>query len=400
MRIIIGTIAAIALLVSCSSLDPIEEATRVNAESEELLSRYDTSGTPAEKYVALVGIRNMADSIVQAAGANFKKRKYEKYSNAVVRISDNPTFQSAWQSMAEANRSELEKIPSGIWLVNADSVQANTIFKLDKARENIVPYNIKGSNRLDFESEDNLIYSHPLEDPVFFFCNDSTGMYEISIPDRYCGRFRKAKMSDLAMGHYDCTDSYGSKYPSLEISNGKAKLGNKEYRITVGKEKFFGTIMVIMHLKNFKHPIYKATKDDREGCYDSWGLLNLPSDFYFWSRKILDEAENILYIFGEPEQIWNPEDNISENHSSSSGNSDWDEVLDSYEECVNKYISLIKKAAEGDLSAISSYAEFAEKAMELSEKISEAEDDMTASQLSRYMEITGRMTSAAASVNF
>lgn len=78
-----------------------------------------------------------------------------------------------------------------------------------------------------------------------------------------------------------------------------------------------------------------------------------------------------------------------------SGSEDWDSILDSYEEYVDKYISLAKKAASGDASAMSEYAELADDAQELSSKLSKAKSELSSSQLSRYTKITQKMANAA-----
>lgn len=81
--------------------------------------------------------------------------------------------------------------------------------------------------------------------------------------------------------------------------------------------------------------------------------------------------------------------------SNDDGSEDWDSILDSYEDYVDKYISLAKKAASGDADAISEYAELAEEAQELSSKLSKARSDLSSSQLSRYTKISQKMAQAA-----
>lgn len=81
--------------------------------------------------------------------------------------------------------------------------------------------------------------------------------------------------------------------------------------------------------------------------------------------------------------------------SSSSDSQDWDELLSSYEQYVDKYISYMKKAANGDMSALSEYPALMEKAQEFSDKMSNAQGDMSTAQWARYMKITNKMTSAA-----
>ena len=81
--------------------------------------------------------------------------------------------------------------------------------------------------------------------------------------------------------------------------------------------------------------------------------------------------------------------------SSKSGSEDWDALLDSYDSYVTKYISFMKKAANGDASAMAEYPALMQKAQEYSEKMSGAQGDMSASQCARYMKITNKLTAAA-----
>ena len=80
---------------------------------------------------------------------------------------------------------------------------------------------------------------------------------------------------------------------------------------------------------------------------------------------------------------------------SSTGSADWDSMLNSYEQYVNKYIALVKKAANGDMSAMAEYAGLMQKAQDLSDTMNGAQGEMSASQWARYMRITTKMTKAA-----
>ena len=93
----------------------------------------------------------------------------------------------------------------------------------------------------------------------------------------------------------------------------------------------------------------------------------------------------------------NDEDEISD--ASASDSEDWDALLESYEEYVDKYISYMKKAAKGDMNALSEYPALLEKAQEFSEKMQNAQGVMSSSQWSRYIKITNKMTKAAQEMN-
>ena len=82
-------------------------------------------------------------------------------------------------------------------------------------------------------------------------------------------------------------------------------------------------------------------------------------------------------------------------NSDSSGSKQWDKVLDDFEKYVDQYISLLKKSKSGDLSAMTEYVSFLEKAEKLEKDLDRAEDELSASQLQRYLKITQKMTNAA-----
>lgn len=94
-------------------------------------------------------------------------------------------------------------------------------------------------------------------------------------------------------------------------------------------------------------------------------------------------------------------DNYSSSNESYSSkktvsNEDWDKVLKSYESYIDQYIKLMKKAANGDASAMTEYASMMEKATDLSEKMNNAGDDLSASQMTKFMKLQTKLANAAA----
>lgn len=79
----------------------------------------------------------------------------------------------------------------------------------------------------------------------------------------------------------------------------------------------------------------------------------------------------------------------------SAGSEDWDDLLQSYEQYVNKYIAYLKKATKGDATALAEYPGLMKKAQEFAEKLDAARDEMSASQLARYTKINMKMLKAA-----
>lgn len=74
---------------------------------------------------------------------------------------------------------------------------------------------------------------------------------------------------------------------------------------------------------------------------------------------------------------------------------DWDSILDRYEEIVDKWLSLVNRAANGDASAASESAEVMEEAQELAERVTNAKSSLSSSQLSRFTSIAQKAANAA-----
>ena len=89
------------------------------------------------------------------------------------------------------------------------------------------------------------------------------------------------------------------------------------------------------------------------------------------------------------------DDDSDNNKVSSVGSEKWDALLKSYEEYVDKYISYLKKASKGDMTALSEYPALMQKAQEFSDKMKNAESEMSVSQWARYNKITMKMLEAA-----
>ena len=83
--------------------------------------------------------------------------------------------------------------------------------------------------------------------------------------------------------------------------------------------------------------------------------------------------------------------------SSKSKSEDWDAVLKSYEEFIDQYIKLLKKSQTGDMSALTEYAKYMEKASDLSEKLENANDELTSAQAAKFLKLQAKLANAAAS---
>ena len=105
------------------------------------------------------------------------------------------------------------------------------------------------------------------------------------------------------------------------------------------------------------------------------------------SNDTLFEVSESSFETVESEDVDFYEEDAEENE----GNQDWDALLNSYEQYVDKYISYMNKAAKGDMSALSEYPALLEKAQEFSNQMVGAQGEMSSSQWSRYLNITTKI---------
>lgn len=79
-----------------------------------------------------------------------------------------------------------------------------------------------------------------------------------------------------------------------------------------------------------------------------------------------------------------------------SENTDWNEVIDNYEEYFDEYILFVKKANNGDMSAMEKYPELMDKAKKLESSLEKAKDEnaLTSSQISRLTKIQQKLVDA------
>lgn len=120
-------------------------------------------------------------------------------------------------------------------------------------------------------------------------------------------------------------------------------------------------------------------------------------------KKIMNDAANIdlkdvsfykeqTYDSSESSEVADDEvaDSDTDVESDDISNSNVDELLKTYSEYVDKYIKFMKKAANGDLSAMTEYASLLKKAQEFDEKLKEVKGDMTTAQMNKFLEIQKR----------
>lgn len=141
---------------------------------------------------------------------------------------------------------------------------------------------------------------------------------------------------------------------------------------------FLGVFAVVLALVSCGN-----SKTEREDSSNA--ALEMLDDAASQTEQVMDDAS--------------AETSYNEEESESSDGEDWDSLLDSYEEYVDMYISLLKKASAGDLSAVSEYTSYMSKAQEVSQKMADATSKLSPAQLSRFNKINQKMLQAAQNMN-
>ena len=99
-------------------------------------------------------------------------------------------------------------------------------------------------------------------------------------------------------------------------------------------------------------------------------------------------------IAKEEEELLADEEERDNEDKDSGSNSDWDKILDDYEKIVNDYLKVYKKVAAGDMSFMPSYMKLLADLQEFAKDLDGAKDDMTPSQMQRYVKITAKYSEA------
>lgn len=141
---------------------------------------------------------------------------------------------------------------------------------------------------------------------------------------------------------------------------------------------FLGVFAVVLALVSCGN-----SKTEREDSSNA--ALEMLDDAASQTEQVMDDAS--------------AETSYDEEEPASSDGEDWDSLLDSYEEYVDMYISLLKKASAGDLSAVSEYTSYMSKAQEVSQKMADATSKLSPAQLSRFNKINQKMLQAAKNMN-
>ncbi len=122
-------------------------------------------------------------------------------------------------------------------------------------------------------------------------------------------------------------------------------------------------------------------------------MINVQEANDYESEVVEEES-----VEAEEESVEAEEESVEVKEETATSNEDWDAVLESYESYIDQYVKLMKKAANGDVSAITEYSAMMGKATDLSNKMSKAGNDLSASQMAKFMKLQTKLASAASNM--
>ena len=130
--------------------------------------------------------------------------------------------------------------------------------------------------------------------------------------------------------------------------------------------------------------------DDQDKIVDELYAIRtetiLDGEKYNLMKRQLNEIETKL--------CENPVSHSGQVSTTKKSKTNWDKFLIEYEKYVDEYVALLKKANNGDISAMASAMSLLQKAQSLTEKLEAAEGEMTPKQLLKYEQISMKMLNA------
>jgi hypothetical protein len=364
IRFLIASASVGVLLFSCTS--PDEKAKELATQYNDILKGYSECTTQT----GFVQTKSKANSAIQLEYEECE----EKYSSDAEKSKlFHDVFQKETQAMNDAYQEAYAKfienaLTNGEWY--KPCIKSGWyIYSFKEGKFNIVG----SKNAIDYSLSTDTIFFNDDEKNVvvvdFGYDTNSFTMKDVKTNESVS--FKRPTDRGKMCGSW-----YQSEYWSINFKN------NGKY---VSKSLLFGTST---HNWKFSDGTFTWPNGEKgKVTFTDIDHVKVGSDKF--SRTYKKGPSSVSFLFDKDNQVDDP----VEKQSSSSGSGDWDSVLDDFEDFVDSYVKLYKKAMDGDMSAISEYPGVLSKAESLSNKLSNAESDLTSAQLSRYTKILNKMTS-------
>ena len=193
-------------------------------------------------------------------------------------------------------------------------------------------------------------------------------------------------------------EPYGEIAPILSKTNSSQVilqiLDSKDNYIELG---LWGFSADYRELEKLNDLIYKGKIGDKKRISFSMHYFNSNEN----GKLVFTNATNFEVVdkafnYGSDEDVASIK--TSDSKSITTKGENWDEMLDSYEKYVEQYLKYVKKVNDGDISAMTEYAELLDKTTDLSEKMESAKGQLSPKQLKRYLNITNKFTTGTVDI--
>ena len=283
--------------------------------------------------------------------------------------------------VGEKNKSILSEIEGKIW-INNKTEDPTSLFKIEDNQIQFI--NLK--NKFSYRMENSMVvFDDGCKTGYLYFSiednrliiKDSTGqnvVFREIIPDeKFLGRWK----DEYVDNYFTFKENNNLTYTSWKTEKLKYKVANNQ--------------ILVQFQAGGKYDVgFKVLNDSK---------LNTANNLSTYFRMKQKGPDCLHFLFtGKISCDVKKQIEASKNTESigTTGGS-WDSILDSYEEFVDKYIKLFKKAQNGDTSAITEYTECLEKAKSFQSKLEGAKADLTMKQVNRLNRINTKLAKATLS---
>lgn len=388
---------AIAGLLSSCGINPEKEYQKIMQQTIASLEEIQNDASNLSPYELTNKIKESQGQFDSTVGDLMMKlqddeeKKSQLYA-IMQEFSSIEQYKVLIKVLTDKNISILKEIKERKW-INSETNDTESIFSIDAQKLSFLnlnkkfPYSIVDGN-FDFDEECDI-------SPIFFVLDGT----ELMLID-YRGNkaiYREANTDELMLGRWKDPNTSGGQYGGIGITlnpDGKgAKFGyrweNVTYKVNGNTISVYNSIT-----KDNDKYVYVPQSDKMNLCFDNGYVYGT------YIRVKSKGPDCLQFLFDGNKEM--PEDDMpdiqvsSSKSSKSTGGEDWDAILDEYERYTDKCISYVKKAANGDMSALSDMASLMESAESLGDKLEKASDNLSVAQAARYTRITAKLASVMA----
>lgn len=373
-----------SLIVSCST--PEKEAESIMQQFTTSLNDIGdvTNITAQDLSRKIKTCRDNVNELISSKREEYTKSEERERFDNTISINDNEIYLALREALTEKSLKSLENVKDKKW-INSESLSPSSIFTLDESCISFL--NLK--NKFNYAIKDgDIMFDNDGGTNPLYFAMDGDELV-ITNGQGQTSRFREPTFEELIQAKWESSIMRAGYILKKDKKGIKYGLGNENITYTVK-----GKVITVIDKRS-----YATYRDDYK--YLSGDILmyvNLETGVVFGNEFRREKEKGPDYLTFLFDGKIKPDVKTKTSFSTSSSDNNWDSILDSYEEFVDEYIKLLKKAKDGDTSVVSKYTECLEKAESFQSKLENAKADLTTEQVRRLNKINSKLANAALSV--